>query len=61
MKNTKKCENCIWCDQCAQEVACDDYSPVSLEEEEADQIAEYESDLQDRHEYYQGLVEEQNS
>lgn len=61
MKNTKKCENCIWFDQCTQEGVCDDYTPVSLEEEEAEQIAEYESYLQDRHEYYQELVEEQNS
>lgn len=61
MKNTKKCENCIWFDQCAQEVTCDDYYPASVDKAEVDQIAEYENDLQDRHAYYQELVEEQNS
>lgn len=61
MKNTKKCENCIWFDQCAQGVTCDDYFPVSIEEEEAEQVAEYERDLRDRHEYYQELIGEHNS
>lgn len=61
MKNTKKCENCVWFDTCAQEVACGDYSPVSVEEEEIAQLEEYEDDLRNRHEDYQELIEEQNS
>lgn len=61
MKNTRKCENCIWFDKCAQEIACDDYCPASYEEEEAELVSEYKNGLQRRHEYYKELVEEQNS
>lgn len=61
MKNTKRCENCIWFDKCAQETACEDYDPISFDEAEGEQIAEYENDLRDRVEDYRELVDEQNS
>ena len=61
MKFTRKCENCIWVDQCAQEVACEDYCPASQDELEEIQCDEFNSDLKDRHEYYHEQIEEQNS
>ena len=61
MEHTKKCEGCVWFDQCAQEVACEDYSPVSDEESMDMILEEYAQDLTDRYEYYNELIEEQNS
>lgn len=61
MKHVNKCENCIWFDQCHEEEACDYYSPVSFDEQEATDIEEYEKDLRVRHEIYMEQVYEQNS
>ena len=61
MENTKKCEGCVWYDQCAQEFACEEYSPLSEEELTDMMIDEYEQDIRDRDEYYKELIEEQNS
>lgn len=58
---SKKCENCIWFDQCHENEVCDSYEPASLEEQEAMDIEVYEEDLRMRHEYYMEQVEEQDS
>lgn len=57
------CNKCIWSDQCSVEDkensnSCVDYSPYDYNEIA---IAEYEADLKERTEYYQELVDEQNS
>lgn len=31
------CKNCLWCDQCGQEFACNNFSPI---EENIDEIIE---------------------
>lgn len=56
----RKCERCIWFDQCSQEKPCEYYEPVS--EEEADMTAkiEYEADLRMRHDLYMEYVKEQD-
>lgn len=56
----KKCENCIWFDQCHEDEACENYEPASIDEQEAMEIAEYAADLQMRHELYQEQVLELN-
>ena len=61
MKYMKKCENCIWSEQCGQETACDGYEPASAEEQEKMSVMDYESDLRERHTYYQEQIDEQNS
>ncbi len=48
------CEGCIWFDQCAEEKACEHFSPA---DDSLDLIA-YESDLQMRVEEYDTAVEE---
>ena len=58
---SKKCENCIWFDQCHEDEICDSYAPASLEEQEAMDIEVYEEDLRMRHELYMEQVEEQDS
>lgn len=58
---SKKCENCIWFDQCHEGEVCDSYEPASLEEQEAMEIEAYEKDLRMRHELYMEQVEEQDS
>lgn len=58
---SKKCENCIWFDQCHEDEVCDSYEPASLEEQEAMDIEAYEEDLRMRHEHYMEQVEEQDS
>ena len=60
MKNINKCENCIWCDQCAQNEVCADFTPLSFTEADI-HSEEYEADLRDRVECYQELIDEQNS
>lgn len=60
MKYTRKCENCIWFNQCHEDEVCEDYFPASTEEQEAAEIEEYEADLYMRHELYQEQVAEQN-
>lgn len=59
MKYTRKCENCIWFDQCHEDEACDNYEPASLEEQEAIDIEAYGEDLHMRHELYMEQVAEQ--
>ncbi len=56
----RKCERCIWFDQCGKEKPCEYYEPAS--EEEADMIAkiEYEADLRMRHDLYMEYVKEQD-
>ena len=61
MNNMKKCKNCIWFDQCGQENACEDYTPVSEAEYDAIQAGEYDSDLSLRHNIFMEQIEEQNS
>ena len=61
MIDVKKCQNCIWYDQCGQDVACEDYDPVSPAEDEARVIQEYYDDLRERDEYYKEQIDEQNS
>ena len=56
---SKKCENCIWFDQCHEDEACEYYDPASTEEQEAMQIAEYNADLLMRHELYEEQIAEQ--
>ena len=58
---SKKCENCIWFDQCHEDEVCDSYEPASLEEQEAMDIEAYEEDLRMRHKLYMEQVEEQDS
>ena len=58
---SKKCENCIWFDQCHEDEVCDSYEPVSLEEQEAMEIEAYEKDLRMRHKLYMEQVKEQDS
>lgn len=58
---SKKCENCIWFDQCHEDEVCDSYEPASLEEQEAMDIDAYEEGLRMRHELYMEQVEEQDS
>ena len=58
---SKKCENCIWFDQCHEDETCDSYEPASLEEQEVIDIEAYEEDLRTRHEFYMEQVEEQDS
>ena len=58
---SKKCENCIWFDQCHEDEVCDSYEPASLEEQEAMEFEAYEEDLRMRHELYMEQVEEQDS
>ena len=58
---SKKCENCIWFDQCHEDEVCDSYEPASFEEQEAMDIEAYEEDLRMRHELYMEQVEEQDS
>lgn len=60
MSYTKKCENCIWFDQCHEDEVCDDYTPASAEEEEAMEIKAYKEDLRMRHEIYSQQVAEQD-
>ena len=57
---SKKCENCIWCDQCHEDEVCENYDPASIDEQEAMEIAEYEADLHIRYELYQELIAEQD-
>lgn len=57
---TRKCENCIWFDQCHEGEVCDNYEPISLEEQEVLDIKAYEEDLHIRHELYMKQVEEQD-
>lgn len=59
MKYTRKCENCIWFDQCHEDEACDNYEPASLEEQEAIDIEAYDKDLHMRHALYMEQVAEQ--
>lgn len=61
MKYTRKCENCIWFDQCHEDEACDSYEPASFEEQEDMEIEAYEKDLRMRHELYTEQVEEQDA
>jgi hypothetical protein len=61
MNNMNKCKNCIWFDQCGQENACEDYTPVSEAEYDDMQAKEYNSDLSLRHDICTKLIEEQNS
>ena len=58
---SKKCENCIWFDQCHEDEVCDSYESASLEEQEAMDIEAYEEDLCMRHELYTEQVEDQDS
>lgn len=60
MKYTRKCENCIWFDQCHEDEVCDSYEPTSLEEQEVMEIESYEEDLRMRHEFYMEQVAEQD-
>lgn len=60
MSTIKNCKNCIWFDQCHEDEACDSYEPVSLEEQDAMDAAEYEKDLRERHEIYQEQIAEQD-
>ena len=56
----KYCKNCIWFEQCAQDCACEDYDPISLEESEANEVGEFNADLEERHTLYNEQIEEQN-
>lgn len=56
----KKCENCIWFDQCHEDEACDSYEPASLEEQEVMELEAHEEDLRMRHKFYMEQVSEQN-
>ena len=48
----RKCENCIWCEQCGCEAICDSYTPLSNEEENEIAAVEYFFDITNRqHEY----------
>ena len=60
MSKTVKCENCMWYDRCQDSEACECYEPLSSEEQETIDIAEYKSDLHMRHRYYQEQISEQN-
>lgn len=57
----KKCEKCIWFDQCGSTTACEDYDPISDDEREAEAVKEYEQDLRYRHELYSKQIKEQDS
>ena len=56
----KYCANCYWNDQCACVEVCDDYTPIDKEEEIVMAIEEYIDDLEERHEVYEELLEEQD-
>lgn len=60
MEDTRRCEHCIWFDQCREDETCDCYEPASIKEQESTDIAEYLSDVSMRHEYYQEQIVEQN-
>lgn len=57
----KTCSNCIWYDKCGDGKACEYYTPSSQEEEEADGIEEYTSDLRTREALYDEQIKEQQS
>lgn len=61
MSNKRNCKNCLWYDKCGQDSACEYFEAAS----DADSIEEltkaYTRDLRERHDYYVGQVEEQNS
>ena len=54
----KSCENCIWREQCAQEVACKYFE--AEEDRELEDVAEYGRDLLMRAQLYQEQVDEQD-
>lgn len=60
MAYTRKCENCIWVDQCHEDEACDYYEPASLEEQESIDIESYEEDIHMRHRLYMEQTTEQD-
>lgn len=60
MTYVRKCEKCIWFDQCHQDAACDDFEPAAIEELEDMEVAEYEADLRMRQECYQEEIDEYN-
>lgn len=54
----KTCENCYWCDKCADAgERCEYYDPIEGAENMA--IREYREDLEERHQHYQDLIKEQ--
>lgn len=59
MGNERKCEDCIWFDQCHEDEVCDCYDPSSNEEQETSLLNTYEADLNMRHELYQEQIDEQ--
>jgi hypothetical protein len=57
------CCKCYWNDQCcngcnAEQECCDDFTPLYEEDWDYIIISEYESDLRDRFECYQELLDE---
>lgn len=54
----RKCEDCIWFEQCGQEEICECYTPESMEE---DDINNYNEDLMMREDVYAEHLDEQNS
>lgn len=59
IKNTRRCENCIWYDQCGDRGLCDSYESESTEEV-VDEV-EYLADLREREGLYAEQVAEQDA
>lgn len=56
----KKCNNCVWFDQCGCDETCKHYTPAASEECEAVDESEYEMDLRNRYGFYVRQIEEQD-
>lgn len=61
MESTRKCEGCIWFDQCGDAEACDMYTPCSSAEDVEVAEEEYARDLDNRHDLYIAHIDEQDS
>lgn len=53
-RSCKTCVGCIWADQCGEDEACDDYTPL----DEYDSGDDYLRDLQERKDAYQEIIDE---